>query len=162
MAAKLIAVCGLLCSGKSTYAAGLRERERAVALSVDEVMLALFDPQLGDSHEAVAARTRRFLLDKAAEITITGIPVVLDWGFWRRADRAALRAFCAERGIPCELHYLHISPETWRARIEKRNRAVQAGECAAYYVDENLRKKFENAFEPPERGEIDRWVEANA
>ena len=38
--AKVILICGKICSGKSTYAEQLRIKERAAVLSVDEIMLA--------------------------------------------------------------------------------------------------------------------------
>ena len=40
--AKVILICGKICSGKSTYAQQLRRENRAVVLSIDEVMLAFF------------------------------------------------------------------------------------------------------------------------
>lgn len=41
--------------------------------------------------------------------------------------------------------------------IAKRNQAVIENRTSAYYVDDNLAKKFEGIFEEPERSEIDVW-----
>ena len=49
--AKVFMICGKLCSGKSTYSQHLRLSEKAVILSIDEVMLGMLDPYLGDKHE---------------------------------------------------------------------------------------------------------------
>lgn len=40
--AKVILICGKICSGKSTYAEQLRVQNNAVVLSTDEITLALF------------------------------------------------------------------------------------------------------------------------
>ena len=49
--AKIFLMCGKICSGKTTYARKLREQNKAVILSADEIMLALFGSDAGDKHE---------------------------------------------------------------------------------------------------------------
>ena len=70
--AKLILICGKLCSGKTTYAKTLP----AVTLSVDELMLSLLDPFLGEMHEVYTARAKDYLLRKAEELLENGVDVV--------------------------------------------------------------------------------------
>lgn len=152
--AKLILICGKLCSGKTTYAKTLP----AVSLSVDELMLSLLDPYLGDLHEVYAARAKAYLLQKTEELLANGVDVVLDWGFWKAAERKAIRERFSRLGHVVELHYLAIPNDVWEARIEGRNQAILRGEVQAYHVDENLRNLFESLFEPPEEGEIDRLI----
>lgn len=156
--AKVILICGKICSGKSTYAVRLRQQGRAVLLSVDEVMLALFGQHAGDMHDTYAARTQDYLLHKSLELVRMGTDVILDWGFWTREGRRSARAFYEKRGIGCELRYLDISEESWRARIEKRNAAVLNGQAEAYFIDDNLAAKFAARFEPPGPEEIDVWI----
>lgn len=156
--AKVILICGRICCGKSTYAAELCRQNRAVLLSIDEIMLSVLGPYLGDQHELYSERTQNYLLHKSAEILENGIDVVLDWGFWSRKKRESAKAFFAARRIPCQFHYIEISDETWRERIKKRNDAVSAGRTDAYFVDENLAAKVTARFEAPERDEIDVWV----
>lgn len=148
-------ICGKLCSGKTTYAHRLRRESRAVLLSCDEITLALTGLDAGEAFDGIAARTQRYLFDKAAEIVGDGIPVILDWGFWTKASRAEARAFFDERGIPYTFVYLDVSEDVHRERIAKRNAAVKAGEILAYYVDEGLAAKFASMFEEPEDWEID-------
>lgn len=152
--AKVIMTCGKICSGKSTYAQMLRDEYGAVILSVDEITLSLFGQYAGDKHDEYVERTEKYLYDKSVEIINTGISVILDWGFWTKAERAAARDFYASKSIECEFHYLDISDEVWHERISKRNRAVAEGEVDAYYVDENLAAKFGAIFEPPDNAEI--------
>lgn len=156
--AKVILICGKLCSGKSTYAAQLRKENGGVILSVDEIMLALFGQHAGEKHDDYVKSTKKILLEKAAQCAEAGVTVLLDWGFWTKAEREGTKAFFGARNISCALHYLDISGEVWKQRLEKRNRAIAAGESDAYYVDENLAKKFDSIFEMPGKEEIDLWL----
>lgn len=151
-------ICGRLCSGKSTYAAALRERRSAAVLSVDEIMLAVFGQDAGALHDTYTARIKAYLLEKSLELLHAGVDVILDWGFWTRRERDETRVFYSAHGIAAELHYLDIPQEEWQRRIEKRNRAVLAGGTGAYLVDGGLRAKFESIFEPPAPDEITRSV----
>ena len=75
-----------------------------------------------------------------------------------KKERDFARGFYNSRNIECEFHYIDISDETWKARLNKRNRAILAGKTNAYYVDDNLAAKFGALFEKPGRNEIDVWV----
>ena len=157
--AKVILVCGKICSGKSTYAERLRVENKAVLLSIDEIMLAMFGLYVGDKHDEYVEKTEKYLFDKSVEIIETGIDVILDWGLWTRDERRYAKEFYSTRGIENEIHYLNISDETWKTRLDKRNRAVSAGEIIAYPVDDNLAAKFGAIFEMPDKDEVDVWVE---
>lgn len=156
---KVYLMCGRICSGKSTHAAALRRQHRAVVLSVDEIMLALFGQDTGDIHDTYVARAERWLYEKSLEIIESGISVILDWGFWTKRERDEARAFYAAHGVAYEFHYIDISPAEWQRRLQKRNRAVLAQETSAYYVDAGLTEKFDALFEVPDRAEIDVWLE---
>ncbi len=154
-------LCGRLCSGKSHYAAHLREENGAVVLSVDELMLALFGPDAGELHDEYARRAKEYLFRQAVELSCADVPVVLDWGFWTRESRRAVREAFAARSVPTRLYWLDVDGEEWKARIQRRNEAVLRGETRAYLVDEGLLKKFSSLFEPPLPGEIDVTVPAD-
>lgn len=156
--AKVVMICGKICCGKSTYAHQLRIQHKAVILSADEIMLALLPPYLGDEHEKYVQKAENYLLAKAVELVETGIDVILDWGFWSKADREKTKAFFAGKNIDCRLHYLAVSDSEWQARLAKRNSAVAAGDPGAYFVDENLAKKCLARFETPQPEEVDLWI----
>lgn len=156
--AKVIFICGKICSGKTTYAERLRSENKAVVLSVDEIMLTLFGLYAGDKHDEYAERTKKYLLDKSVEIMEAGMDVILDWGFWTRDERISVKEFYMARNIEYEFHYIDISDEIWKVRLDKRNAAVSAGAANAYFVDDNLAAKFDARFEIPDRDEIDIWV----
>ncbi len=156
--AKVILICGKICCGKSTYAEKLRLENKAVVLSVDEIMLSIFGQHCGDKHDEYAENTQEYLFHKSLELVESGIDVILDWGFWQKEKREAVKAFYMSRNIECEFHYIDIDDKTWKARLDKRNNAVLTGETNAYFVDENLAAKFEARFEMPEKNEVDVWV----
>ena len=153
--AKVIITCGRICAGKSTYAEKMRRELSAVVLSIDEVTLALFRQDAGDMHDTYVERAKEYLFEKSVQIIETGINVVLDWGFWTKREREYAREFYRSRGIECELHYIAVPDDEWYRRIEKRNKAVEAGECSAYFVDEGLAAKFAAIFELPAEDEAD-------
>lgn len=153
--ARVILICGKICSGKTTYAKKLCRESGAVLLSVDEIMLAMFGQHCGDLHDTYAERTRNYLLNKAVELNKNGITPVLDWGFWTSDGRKEVRQFFAERDVKTEWHCIDISDDIWHKRLEKRNRDVLNGTESAYFVDENLAAKFESRFEMPRPDEID-------
>lgn len=97
----------------------------------------------------------QYLLDKSLQLVEADIDVVLDWGFWGKASRDAVKTFYEQHGIQVQLHYLAIDDETVKKRMEKRNRAVKAGKEQAYFVDEGLAKKCLSLFEEPVENEID-------
>ena len=140
---KVYMMCGKICSGKSTHAQKLRKEHSAVVLSVDEITLALFGQDAGEKH------------GKSLEILDTGINVVLDWGFWTKAERSEARQFYGSRGIETELHYIEIPDDEWYRRIRQRNERIREKKLDAYYVDDGLAAKFQAIFEPPAEAEID-------
>ena len=156
--ADVIMTCGKICSGKSTYAQKLRVERNAVILSVDEITLALFPEGAGEMLDTYVERAEELLYRKTLEIIVTGTNVILDWGFWTRAEREYARNFFGENGIHCELHYLKISDELWQERIEKRNGLIAEGKVSAYYVDRGLAEKFAGIFEEPDENEIDQII----
>lgn len=155
--AKVYMTCGKICSGKTTYANKLRQKKKGVVLSVDEITLALFGQDAGESHDDYVARAEVYLFEKSLDIIEVGIDVILDWGFWTKRERDDARKFYEGRNIAYEFHYIDISDEEWHRRLAKRNKAVLENEVSAYFVDENLAKKFETIFEKPSEEEMENY-----
>ncbi len=149
MSGEVILICGKICSGKTYLAKRLCDEKNALLLSCDELMLTVFDPNLGDDFDRVSKKCMDYLFKKAACIAKSGINVILDWGFWKRKDRDEAKAFFKEEDIKTTLYYIDVENEQWLKNIQKRNSEVQEGKTTAYYVDENLLIKLESAFEVP-------------
>ncbi|MBQ8781574.1 MAG: ATP-binding protein [Oscillospiraceae bacterium] len=152
---EVIMICGRLCSGKSTYAEQLKNEGGRVLLSVDELMLTVLEAQLGEKHDEYVRRTKDYLLNKSLEILGTGADVILDWGFWKKAERDSVKSFYSENGFEASLHFLDIPVDEWEKRISRRNSQVENGEASAYFVDEGLKEKFLGIFEQPYEDEPD-------
>lgn len=156
--AKVVMTCGKICSGKSTYAAKLCSELNGVILSIDELTLALFNNEAGDKFDMYVERARSYLYKQSVRLIRAGVNVVLDWGFWTKAEREYAKRFYDSEGIEHELHYLSIDDELWKKRINGRNVLVSEGKTDAYYVDEELMEKFASIFQEPEDREINKII----
>lgn len=91
--AKVIAICGKICSGKTYYAKQIKDKENAVILSTDEATYDLIDNEQGEYYNVFAEKVNKYLLKKSAEIVSVGCNVILDWGFWTRKGRIEITGF---------------------------------------------------------------------
>jgi predicted kinase len=114
---RLIIVCGLPGSGKTTRAKALEARLRAVRFSPDEwleaLALDLYDEERRGRIEALQWRLAR-------ELLALGLVVVIEWGTWGRSERDALRLGARALGAAVELHYLDAPVDVLFERIRRR------------------------------------------
>ncbi len=155
---EIILVCGKTCSGKTTYTKKLIQEIKAVHLSVDEISLAIFGGEIGESHAEVVGKIINYLFEKSIELHTIGFNVVIDTGFWQKADRDEANSFYEKYNITPVWHYIDISDDLWRQRISKRNYAINAGELMDYLIDDNTIDFFLSLWETPKKEEIDIWV----
>ena len=154
---KAILICGKICSGKTTYAKRLLFENKAVLLSVDEILLAIFGQHIGEKHDEIADKTEIYLLEKSIEIINSGIDVILDWGFWTNKKRKYASMFYKDKGINIEWHYIDINDIIWHKNIITRNNKIENGQDNNYFIDENIANKFNNIFEMPKKEEFNVW-----
>lgn len=140
-------ICGKICSGKTTFAEKLKAEQNAVILSCDEIMLGLFDEQLGDRHEYVLNKVKKYLIKLSEQIVASGTNVILDWGFWTASERNSIRSYYSELGINTKLYYVKVDDKLWKERIEKRN---SLNDQSSYFVDDNLISLVNDKFEEPD------------
>jgi predicted kinase len=114
---RLILVCGLPGSGKTTLAKALESRLRAVRFSPDEWMDALslnvYDEERRGKIEALQWKFGR-------ELLALGLTVIIEWGTWGRSERDTLRLGARALGAAVELHYLSASADVLFDRIQRR------------------------------------------
>lgn len=143
---KAILTCGKVCSGKSTLAKKLKSEKNAVILSCDELMLSLFDEHLGEKHNEIVRKSKEYLMKKSLEILQCGINIILDWGFWTKAERQEIENFYNSNGFETEWHFIDISDEQQRKNILKRNAERDEN---SYFISEEMAEKFNSLFENP-------------
>ena len=156
--ARIILICGKICSGKTYYARQLRNQHNAVILSTDEATCDLINNEQGEFYNVFAERVNRYLRKKAAEIVKAGANVILDWGFWTAAGRKEISDFLRDRQVDYEWHFIDIPDDLWHRNIEERNQRITEGRGGSdFYVDEGLLQKLLSRFEKPERTGMDVW-----
>jgi predicted kinase len=122
--ARLILICGLPGSGKTTLAKEIAPKVPAVRLSPDE-----WKHDLGidyyDEQRRVQLENRLWRLGQ--ELLMLGQSVILENGFWTREERDELRRSARTLGVAVELHYLEAPlEELWR-RLQLRNDEARPG-----------------------------------
>ena len=159
--ATLHLMVGLPGSGKTTLARKLEAEHAALRLSVDEWHIRLFgndfdadtdDAQFAEHnarHDAIEA----LLWETAARVLVLGVDVILDFGFWTRAERDAFRAKARELGADFRIHFADASEGVLLARIKARNAALPPG---TFHIPEQRLKEWMVVFEPPSADELSR------
>jgi predicted kinase len=114
---RLIIVCGLPGSGKTTLAKALESRLHAVRFSPDEWMdalaLNLYDEERRGKIEALQWKFGQ-------ELLALGLTVIIEWGTWGRTERDTLRLGARALGAAVELHYLSAPVDVLFDRIQHR------------------------------------------
>src|SRR5688572_18716211 len=146
--ARLILICGLPGSGKTTLAKQLATEVPAVRLCPDE-----WKHDLGidyyDEQGRVRLEQRLWLL--CQELLGLGQSVILENGFWAREEREELRLGGQSLGVAVELHFLDAPvDELWR-RLEIRNEEGKPG--TAPIRREDL-EKWSQQFEAPDAAQL--------
>jgi predicted kinase len=118
-AARLIVVCGLPGSGKTTHASQLEAKLRAVRFCPDEWMDTL-EIDLWD--ETARERIESLQWAVAQNLLTLGLSVIIEWGTWSRQERDRLRLRARSLGAAVELHFLDVPMDVIFTRIRQRNR----------------------------------------
>ena len=146
--ARLILICGLPGSGKTTLAVQLARQVRAVRLSPDEWKHALAIDYY-DEEARLRLEARLWML--AQELLVLGQNVIMENGFWAREERDELRLAGRALDVTVELHYMAAPlEELWR-RLEHRNKEAKPGVAPISRTD---LEKWASRFQPPDATEL--------
>ncbi|MBA3815984.1 MAG: ATP-binding protein [Parachlamydiaceae bacterium] len=115
---RLIIICGLPGSGKTTLAKKLEKKLHAIRFAPDEWMdilsLSLYDEERRGKVEALQWKFGQELLK-------LGLIIIIEWGTWGKSERDNLRLTARAIGATVELHYLSVSKDVLFKRIQHRD-----------------------------------------
>ena len=145
----LFLTVGLPGSGKTTVARRIEVEEKALRLTKDEWVKALYGLANPPSASDVIEGRLIEIGMRALEL---GINVVIDFGLWGRDERSALRQAAADLGAAVKMCYLELPPDEQRRRLDRR----QAEEPHATWrmSDEEL-AEWAAIISIPTQGELD-------
>ena len=142
---RLVLLCGLPASGKTTLAHRLAESYRAVRLNPDEWESALgVDP----FDEAFQTRLEGQFWDLTQRLLTLGTSVILEWGFWARSERDEIRETARTLGVAVELRFLDVPYEELMRRVVARH---ASGGIA---ISESHMEGYRAIFQPPTDDEL--------
>jgi predicted kinase len=145
----LFLTVGLPCTGKTTAARHIEIEQKALRLTKDEWVKALYGQENPPSAtDVIEGRLIQIGL-RALEL---GNNVVIDYGLWGRDERSALRQAAADLGAMVEMHYFELTPAEQRRRLDQRQ--AEAPHTTWPMSDEELAEWAAN-IDIPTPGELD-------
>jgi predicted kinase len=145
----LFLTVGLPCTGKTTAARRIEAERRALRLTKDEWVKALYGQENPPTAQDVIEGR---LIGIGLRVLELGGNVVLDYGLWGRDERSALRRAAADRGAMVEMHYFEATPAEQRRRLDQRQ--AEAPHTTWPMSDEEL-AGWAARMDIPTRGELE-------
>jgi predicted kinase len=145
---KLILICGLPASGKSTLASELAPAIPAIRLDKDQWVTDLGHDVWDD---AFRVRLEQQLWILTQELLALGQSVILDWGHWARVERDEKRLRARALGAGVELRFLDVPLEELIGRAARRN---ASGAWSAAPITRAHFAVWATIFQPPDADEI--------
>src|ERR1700712_1315543 len=119
---KAYLIHGFLGVGKTTLARKLEQEQNAIRFTHDEWMSRLYGKDPPAPHfQEYADRVFSVMEEVWTRCLELGSSIVLDFGFWSRAERTHVHALVSKHGAESVLYRLTCPDAVARERIEQRN-----------------------------------------
>lgn len=143
---------GLPCAGKTTWAKQIELESGAIRLTPDEWQTRLYGNDMHDAdHERVHDAVEAIMGELADRLLMSGNDVILDFGFWSKAERDSLRAHAEALGVDCVIHYAEESHSVLERRMRERAEAKPAD---GFVFGTSELNAWIGMFEAPDEGEL--------
>ena len=144
-------ISGLPCSGKTTYAVGLRADVNSVMFSLDRWLITSFGRySIADvGHEEHVRRvlaSRELIWHAASEFLRRGVDVILDDGFFLRENRMHVVNESQRVGADAKIHFIDTPVTVLRVRLEERNARLPRYN---FWIGPDTLEAFVGLFEVP-------------
>lgn len=153
---KVIMMCGVCGSGKTTYAKQ-KEKEGYIRLSIDEEMWSIYGQKGVDypekQYDELSDKVEHILRESMISLIKDGKNVVIDFSFWNKDSRNLYKNIIEKMGGTVELVYMKASKEILWERLQKRNLSLHAN-SPFVITDEILEHHYNEFQEPKGEGEI--------
>ncbi|MDB5238151.1 MAG: ATP-binding protein [Candidatus Kaiserbacteria bacterium] len=139
-------LCGLPGSGKSTYAKE-QEARGLVRLILDEELFKRFGREFpSEMYSEYEAKTKAELKYVLQENIAGSKSVILDYGFWKKAEREEYKQLIETLGAQWRLLYFKIPTTILKERLQVRNHTDLVNN---HQIDDSLLDTFSSEFEAP-------------
>jgi predicted kinase len=150
--AVMVLIVGLPGAGKTSWARRLEEERKAIRLTPDEWMDALFNASEVDGRRWVLES--EMLWGVAARALELGVDVILDYGCWSEEERDLFRTRAQQLGASAEIVVLDLPLQGLWERLEQRNENLPD---ATFPVTREELEEWNSMFEVPTADEVRRW-----
>lgn len=148
-------IVGLPGAGKTTRAKELEASESALRLTPDDWQMAIFhqdgptgwrSTERSDQRDQIEGK----LIEVGMRAAHLGLDVVLDFGFWGRDERSALRGIAGSLGVGSQVVYLPVDVDEQRRRIRARYETA----TGQFEMDDADLARWQVQFEAPDDEEM--------
>ena len=141
----LYLIHGFVGTGKTTFSKKLEQEVNAVRFSPDEWVLTLYDDKemSSDDFAAQDKKIKAMIWTVAQRLLQTGTSVILDYGFWKKADRDDYRARGKALNVDVKLYNLECPEDIMLQRVLKRTADMPDG---ALFIDRNAIEIFKHVL----------------
>ncbi|MGA8658641.1 MAG: ATP-binding protein [Chthoniobacterales bacterium] len=155
--ATLHLIVGLPCSGKTTKAKILEKEYNALLLTTDKWHIKLFgNDTMEKDHDKNHENVEEILWEIGKRVLALGIDVILDFGFWGKAERMYFKKQSKELGVNFKIHFMDVPKEELYKRLDERNKELPEG---VFEIPKEKMDEYIKIFQPVEQEELTENIE---